>query len=377
MGCFFACFGTSKHRKSKKSSNPILSGVQKHEARKFPEPISKRRLKTPSAPFQNQTKRKIFSRRAPMTWWKAMRRKYQNCRDSDSELEDLELQVKELDDNDIDEDNYEGEAAIKEESSESLFSLSIESRKQVYEAEIDEKEINSPMPKPVVACESKTGELKGNIRDRSQYVDSVLKPVENLSQWKTVKARAAPPVTHHAKENIMQDLNIVPIRLEPSFKPLAHSRKLDADHPKPVDEDTAVDASLSSWLVGLETTPNSRTSTVSVGNSPSEGAKSPRKQEDRPILGAMTVEELKQLSASSSPRRSPRRSPSPDEVPIIGTVGSYWSHTGQTMATAPSSCCQGILSTRGTYIEEKRVKWNSTQFERMLGRALDRGAAEV
>ena len=28
MGCFFACFGTSKHRKSKKSSNPILSGVQ-------------------------------------------------------------------------------------------------------------------------------------------------------------------------------------------------------------------------------------------------------------------------------------------------------------------------------------------------------------
>ncbi|RVW60635.1 hypothetical protein CK203_048857 [Vitis vinifera] len=233
MGCFFACFGTSKHRKSKKSSNPIPSGVQ---------------------------------------------------------------------------------------------------------AEIDEKEINSPMPKPVVACESKPGELKGNIRDRSQYVDSVLKPVENLSQWKT---------------------------------------ELDADHPKPVDEDTAVDASLSSWLVGLETTPNSRTSTVSVGNSPSEGAKSPRKQEDRPILGAMTVEELKQLSASSSPRRSPRRSPSPDEVPIIGTVGSYWSHTGQTMATAPSSCCQGILSTRGTYIEEKRVKWNSTQFERRLGRALDRGAAEV
>ena len=277
--------------------------------------------------------------------------RYQNCRDSDSELEDLGLQVKELDDNDIDEDNYEGEAAIKEESSESLFSLSIESQKQVYEAEIDEKEINSPMPKSVVTCESKPGELKGNIRDRSQYVDSVLKPVENLSQWKTVKARAAPPVIHHAKENIMQDLNIVPIRLEPSFKPLAHSRKLDADHPKPVDEDTAVDASLSSWLVGLETTPNSRTSTVSVGNSPSEGAKSPRKQEDRPILGAMTVEELKQLSASSSPRRSPRRSPSPDEVPIIGTVGSYWSHTGQTMATAPSSCCQGILSTRGTYIE--------------------------
>lgn len=258
--------------------------------------------------------------------------RYQNCRDSDTELENFELQEKEFD-----EDNYEGEAEIKEDSSESLFSLSIESRKQVLEAETDEKEINSPMPKPVVARLSKP-----NTADRRQNLDSVMNPVENLSQWKVIKARAVPPVSLHAKENIEQDPNrIVPTSMELSFKLLPQ--------PKPLSEGIAVDASLSSWLVGLETTPNSRTSTVSVGNSPSEGAKSSNFLGGRPILGELRVEKLKLLSASS-PRGSPSRSPSPDEAPVVGTVGSYLSHTGQAMPPGSSSCGRRF-STRGNQIE--------------------------
>ena len=285
--------------------------------------------------------------------------RYQNCRDSDSELEDLELQVKELDETNIDdeeEEEYEGEEAIKEESSDSLFSLSIESRKPVSGAATDDKEINSPlsiesrkpvsgagttdddkeinipfsiesrklvscaataddeeeinsspMAKPVLAHESKPGESKGNNtsdwRRRQYVVDSVLNPIEGPQQWKKkkkIKARTA----HQDKENIKQDVNMVSISME------AQSRKLN-------DEGIiTVDASLSSWLVGLET------STVSVGNSPSDGAKSSRRLEE--------VEQLSAASVSSSPRtsrsRSQSRSPSPDEEEpiIIGTVGSYW-----------------------------------------------------
>ena len=291
--------------------------------------------------------------------------RYQNCRDSDSELQDLELQVKELDETNIDdeeEEEYEGEAAIKEESSDSLFSLSIESRKPVSGAATDDKEINSPlsiesrkpvsgagttdddkeinipfsiesrklvscaataddaeemnnspMAKPVLAHESKPGESKGNNtsdwRRRQYVVDSVLNPIEGPQQWKKKKKKKIKAITaHQEKENIKQDVNMVSISME------AQSRKLN-------DEGIiTVDASLSSWLVGLET------SSVSVGNSPSDGAKSSRRQEE--------VEQLSAASVSSSPRRSRSRSqsgsgsrsPSPDEEEpiIIGTVGSYW-----------------------------------------------------
>ncbi|KAG2719280.1 hypothetical protein I3760_03G260700 [Carya illinoinensis] len=100
-----------------------------------------------------------------------------------------------------------------------------------------------------------------------------------------------------------------------------------------------------------------------------QGSNSSGYQDDRPILGALTVEELKQFSAPSSPRRSP--SQSPDEMPIIGTVGTYWSHnTVPAKDSGSASSYKGIPNTTSKYREDKRVNWHSTPFETRLDRAL-------
>ncbi|KAK1581746.1 hypothetical protein Q3G72_008686 [Acer saccharum] len=303
--------------------------------------------------------------------------RYQNCVTSEDESEDLGLEESDLDDDDDDSDgdNLVGsneKILVQEESSESLFSLSIDSRKHVYEVELGEKEVNSPMPVrslPIQEVEeNEENGLSRNARDRSRYVRSVLNPVENLTQWKVVKAKATtppPPSKYQSKENIisMQDLD-VPVCPVPTFKLSTCSSVLNSDNKKVFDQDIAVDTSLSSWLVESETTPMSKISTVSVGNSPSQSSSKPRSQGDESILAALAVEELKQLSASSiSPRRS--RSQSPDE-PIIGTVGSYWSCTGKIMDSDSSSSK-----------EEERVKWDSIPFEARLEKALNTGIAEV
>lgn len=179
----------------------------------------------------------------------------------------------------------------------------------------------------------------------SQCVVSMLNPIENLIQWQAVKAKATSPLLHQDKENIIEqqdfDIHVSP---EPSFKLLMSNSKMNSNEKKLVDREIAVDTSLSSWLVESEATPMSKSSANSVENSPSGRASSPRSYEDRPILGALTVDELKQHSASTSPRRS--KNWSPDETPIIGTVGSYWMHTGRTMDSDPGSSSKGMPKTR-------------------------------
>ncbi|XWS35228.1 hypothetical protein CRYUN_Cryun21dG0107900 [Craigia yunnanensis] len=277
---------------------------------------------------------------------KSQNNRYQNSAKSEDELEDLDLEV-----SDLEYDNEDGKAEnepqyVMKESSESLFSLSIESRKQVCEVESDEREVTSPMPIDKSPTEQfKPIGLNQNAKDRGgQYVQSVLNPVENLAQWKEVKAKASIPVKSQEKENInlRQEFDI-PISPEPSFKLATFSSKLCSTDKKLVDQEIAVDTSLSSWLVEPENTPNSKASTNSVGNSASKKTNSPRSDEDRPILGALTTEELRQCSASTSPRKC--RSQSPDETAIIGTVGSYWSHTGQTIDSNSSSPSKGTPRT--------------------------------
>ena len=283
---------------------------------------------------------------------KSQNNRYQNSAESEDELEDLDLEVDDLDD-----DNEDGKAEnepqlVMEESSESLFSLSIESRKQVCEVESDEKEVTSPMPIDKTPTEElKPIGLNQNAKDRSgQYVQSVLNPVENLAQWKEVKAKASIPLNPQEKENINLEQEFdIPISPEPSFKLATSSSKLCSNDKKLVGQETAVDTSLSSWLVEPENTPNSKVST----NSASKKTNSPRSHEDRRILGALTMEELKQHSASTSPRKC--RSQSPDETPIIGTVGSYWSHTGQTMDSDSSSHSKGTQRTRSRNIQVYQV----------------------
>ncbi|KAK6141505.1 hypothetical protein DH2020_024750 [Rehmannia glutinosa] len=172
---------------------------------------------------------------------------------------------------------------------------------------------------------------KTNARDRSDYINSVLNPVENISQWKAANS-------------------------EPT---LPFSFKTKSDQKKNANQEIAVDASLSNWLSSPETaTPPRRLVSVAL----------------RP-LRALTVEELRQISASNSPRKSPSRSP--DEMTIIGTVGTYWNHSSSKKQSDSTSSFKGIPNTTSKYREDKRVNWHSTPFETRLDRALNRGAAEA
>ncbi|TKY61347.1 hypothetical protein E2542_SST11198 [Spatholobus suberectus] len=213
---------------------------------------------------------------------------------------------------------------VQEESSESLFSLSTDSRIRISSAEEAENEVNSLMP-----ARATNRITQEETRERIPDVSSVLNPIENLTQGRGLKATVLQPLTND-KENInlvVQDVNI-PISPEPSLK-LSNrkARQRFSDKKKEI----GVDTSLSSWLVESETTPISVNSTTSVGEprTPKGGSGSPLSHEDRPILGALTVEDIRMFYISTSSRMS--RSRSPDETPIIGTVGSYWSHTGQSM----------------------------------------------
>ncbi|XWS58425.1 hypothetical protein CRYUN_Cryun08bG0032500 [Craigia yunnanensis] len=410
MGCFFPCFSASKNKKHQHLVDGTSSNDQKHEANeavqsskeedfripfnpvivkkeklgellnysgtkkvtfdlnvktheKLPVESSDKKLKINEDKESEETKEtakgsrsSVFDLTTSNVVCKSQNNRYQNSAESEDELEDLYLEVSDLDD-----DNEDGKAEnepqlVMEESSESLFSLSIESRKQVCEVESDEKEVTSPMP----IDKSPTEELKPtglnqNAKDRDgQYVQSVLSPVENLAQWKEVKAKASLSLNPQEKENINLEQEFdIPISPEPSFKLATSSSKLCSNDKKLVGQETAVDISLSSWLVEPENTPNSRASTNSVGNSASKKTNSPRSHDDRPILGALTMEELKQHSASTSPRKC--RSQTPDETPIIGTVGSYWSHTGQTIDSDSSSHSKGTQRTRSRNIQVYQV----------------------
>lgn len=180
-----------------------------------------------------------------------------------------------------------------------------------YDADIDDKIIHqdpNKEPKPI-------GKMSGNVRDRSPYFHSVLNPIENLTQWKAVKSKGTLPLNSE-KENFGEEEGLPRISFssEPSFKQSLFSFKSKSHQPKNPNQEIPVDASLSSWLASTETCNTKKSMFQSI--------------EDRPILGALTLEELRQFSVSNSPRKSPSRSP--EEMPIIGTVGTYWSHTGST-----------------------------------------------
>ncbi|XP_042516558.1 rRNA biogenesis protein rrp36-like [Macadamia integrifolia] len=264
--------------------------------------------------------------------------RYQNCRDSDDEDEKIDFSESDLDEDDEDDEeddgDYDGDddepIEYKPESSVSFLSLPMESRTRACATLPNDKEVKRSMP----ICGSTERELKTlplnqNARDRSKYVQSVLNPVENLSQWKAVKAKpraATPPLKNQKENGHFEQETQIPFNPEPTSKvPLLKSSQ-SFSHSRHIKQETAVDASLSNWLGYAETIPTTQTrpftfATESAERSRPQRPSWSRSPEDRPILGALTVEEMKQLSASSSSRRSPTRSP--DEIPILGTMGSY------------------------------------------------------
>ncbi|KAG8389170.1 hypothetical protein BUALT_Bualt02G0201200 [Buddleja alternifolia] len=297
--------------------------------------------------------------------------RYHNARDSDdeaeeygdSDLDDMDDEDDEDDYDDYDEDNIDVRIAGQEVWSESVESRTGNPSSQAVDEEVESPMVkNQPFNEKLNAFGSKT-----NARDRSDYVNSVLNPVENITQWKAAKSKGMQSLKLQ-KENMTA--NFEPTRISLSSEPAPFAFKSKSYLSKNENQEISVDASLSNWLGSQENTPSKKTST-----SGSEGCTSMRSFEDRPILGALTVEELRQISASNSPRKSPSRSP--DDMPIIGTVGTYWNHSGSTKQSDTASSYKGIPNTTSKYREDKRVNWHSTPFETRLDRALKRETAEA
>ncbi|XP_051141903.1 uncharacterized protein LOC127258890 [Andrographis paniculata] len=207
--------------------------------------------------------------------------RYHNARDSDDEFDEYgDSDLDELDD----EVQYEEDSVSSENHSATKSQLS-DSQEHI-----------------------KFG-LKTNPRDRNDYLHSVLDPVENVTQWKAAKSKGSSFSLKPQKENTSANFDARHIPLEqPQF-----SLKKGSDQLKNPNQESAVDASLSNWLACPEPVVSKQIL--------SESRSSDMSYEERPILGALTVDELKRISLSLPPSRSP------DEMQIIGTVGNYWSHS--------------------------------------------------
>uniref|UniRef100_A0A2P2NZH6 Uncharacterized protein n=1 Tax=Rhizophora mucronata TaxID=61149 RepID=A0A2P2NZH6_RHIMU len=297
--------------------------------------------------------------------------RYQNCRDSDDELDYLESDIEdEDDDDDIEEMDEDGDGLDYDDDN------VVESRPRMPVDKVVTEEIDSS----VVIRSLPERELKSsnNARDRSNYVHPVLNPVENLTQWKAVKAKGTPQLRQQKQNVGLDQESRIFSGSDLSFEEISFSFKPKSEQSRKLNQVIAVDASLSNWLGSSESTPINKPSatgldTTASEKSTSQGSNSPRNFEDRPILGALTIEEIKQLSPSSSPRRSP----SPDEMPIIGTVGTYWNHNDSVQASGSASSYKGIPNTTSKYREDKKVNWHSTPFEKRLERALNGGSPGV
>lgn len=416
MGCFLACFGSSKDRKHRKrrhkvqppvhknsSHNPVQSTVSSvvQEYSEKPEipvsevgvkaeqqlsPVARKKVtfdsnvktyehvfpeeevadnlpedseegkkeKEESSVKSNLSQSSSEASSITSSGSYPANHRYQNCRESDDE-EELDYV-----DSDLDDEDEDGELDfddVYEDDNDGIVESRIAGRK------VDSKEVDSSMVTSGFNEGGKPVMVNRAARDRSAYVHSVLNPVENLTQWKALKAKGKPQFKQQ-KENstVDQESQRASFNLEPSFQELSLSFKSKSDKPsKRANQEIAVDASLSNWLSSSETTPiNKGSNTVSISTTPekiiSQGSSnSVRSQDDRPILGALTLEEIKQFSASNSPRKSPSRSP--DEMPIIGTVGTYWSPTSSSAKDSSSaSSYKGIPNTTSKYREVLRFK---------------------
>lgn len=257
--------------------------------------------------------------------------RYHNCSCSDEEDGAMEYWDSDLTDEDEDEDDGDSDMGEEyDEVGEDFVDGIVNGTTQVFVEEVE-------TPIPVDHKDVKSIVSNRNARDRSVYVHPVLNPVENLTQWKAVKAKRTPPLVSQ-KENLV--LN-------------KESRAtFGAELPKKLNQEIAVDASLSNWLASSETPPIKKGLDAGTPDrSSSQGSNSVMSHEDRPILGALTVEELKQFSASSS---SPRKSPSKDEMPIIGSVGSYWNCGGYAEDSGSATSFKGVThgpSSRRVYLK--------------------------
>jgi hypothetical protein len=147
--------------------------------------------------------------------------RYQNVRDSYDSYEEEDYVADE--ESDLDDDDYYGDDDYCD-----------------GDSEVDDQRLSQEgFPKQFFSS-SINGELEScrwnlNAGDNIPYAHSVLCPIENLSQWKAAKAKAAAP--RHQKENI-------PSSQEPR---ILYSRS-SCNQSKPLLQEVPVHASLSIWI---------------------------------------------------------------------------------------------------------------------------------
>lgn len=191
---------------------------------------------------------------------KAEKEREKGKEDEDFLINDKEVESKE---------NSLQSSPVQEESVGSLFSLSIDSRKHIWGAEMGDKEVSS-------ALKVKSTSLKSDDGDKENSKDPMI---------------------------------------EQSFD---KSKPLSDGQCKRRDCEMAVETSLSSWLVESEKSPQK----MSAGGSP----ESENNYGDRVVLGVIDSPLVtKELNGFSSAGSTPCCSA--DGQPGIGTVGRYWRRT--------------------------------------------------
>ncbi|CAI0385201.1 unnamed protein product [Linum tenue] len=199
------------------------------------------------------------------------------------------------------------EERVMEESSESLFSISIGKNQA---ADLGEKgeEITSSTPK--------SNPSHKPVEDTTTQ----LKPAAAGGGGGNARRQKQQQHCQEDKENVNIDINIQScpsseFSFSPSIEKPPEGSMINKDK-----IDVAVDASLSNWLV-VDGQPKDRGDHSSAGYLPIKS-----KEDKKVVLGALTIGVLKQVDAATSPAKS--RSRRFGGTPAIGTVGSYWKHSG-------------------------------------------------
>ncbi|XP_073300672.1 uncharacterized protein [Primulina huaijiensis] len=155
--------------------------------------------------------------------------RYHDARDSDDEAE--EYTDSDLDDS---EDDYEDDIDCTSDGREMMWPgstliQSLESRTENQSAGV--------IKKTQLLEEDGTLGSQSQARNRSDYINSVLNPVENVTQWKAAKSKGTRLLKSQKENN--QTLFALSVR---------------CDQFKNSNQEIAVDASLSNWLVSSEST---------------------------------------------------------------------------------------------------------------------------
>ncbi|KAK9285438.1 hypothetical protein L1049_024631 [Liquidambar formosana] len=163
-----------------------------------------------------------------------------------------------------------------------------------------------------------------NARIRSQYVYSVLNPVENLSQWEVLKEEDSNSykLSGNLRESVEQPGNATP-------KQEAGMRETS------VDKELKVEASLSSWLKpppSIRDGNNQSSAVISSGN--------------------------------------PHFGKTPGDRPILGTVAAHWNEDELSHISPKWWDGNGIPNSTNKYKEDQKVSWHATPFEERLEKAL-------